>query len=60
MQGSRKFCQRAANFFSFFLVDEQRDTISEPSLACEQNAIKMAFCWRADYGRTLNAGLVTL
>ena len=32
--------------------------ISGPSLARQQNAIEMAFCWRADVGPTSNAGLV--
>ena len=52
------------SFFIFFLVDEGRKvpntTISGPSLACQRNAIKMAFRWRADDGPTLNAGLVAL
>ena len=58
------FCQRGSNFDIFFLVDEGREdpntTISGPSLACQQNAIKMAFCWRANDGPTSNAGFVAL
>ena len=48
----------------FFKVYEGRKdpntTISVPSWACQQNAIYMAFCWRANDGPTLNAGLVAL
>ena len=59
MRGSRKFCQRVSNVF---LVDEARkvpnNTISWPPSARQQNAIEMAFRWRADDGPTLNAGLV--
>ena len=66
MRRSRKFCQRGSNVevLGVFLVDEGREdpntTISGPSLACQGNAISMAFCWRADDGPTLNAGLVAL
>ena len=46
MRGSRKFCQRGSKF-DFFLVDDGREdpntTISGPSLACQQNAIKWQF-----------------
>ena len=48
----------------FFLVDAVREdpntTISGPSLAHQQNAIKMAFRWCANDGPTFNAGLVAL
>ena len=51
-------------FFFWGVVDEERKgpstIISGPSLACQRNAIKMAFRWRADDGPTLNAGLVDL
>ena len=45
-----------------FLVDEWREdpstTISGPSSARQRNAIHlMEFCWHADDGPTLNAGL---
>ena len=54
---------RSDNVF-FLLVDERREgpytTKSRPSSACQQNAILMAFSWRADDGLTLNAGLVAL
>ena len=46
------------------LVDEGRTdpntTISGQSSPRQQNAIKMAFRWRADDGPTLNSGLVAL
>ena len=65
MCGSRKFCQRGgggSNFDNVFLVDEGREdpntTISGPSSARQQNAIKMVFRWCANDGPTLNAGLV--
>ena len=35
-------------------------TKSRTSSACQQNTISMVFCWRADDGPTLNAGLVAL
>ena len=41
-------------------VDDQNTTISGPSSARQQNAIKMAIRWRAYDGPTLNAGLVAL
>ena len=48
----------------FFLVDEgiedPNTAINWPSSARQQNAIQMAFRWRADDGPTLNAGLVAL
>ena len=51
-------------FLCVFLVDEGREdpntTVSGPSLARQQNAIKMAFCWRADDVPALNACLVAL
>ena len=46
------------------LVDEGREnpntTINVPSSARQRNTIEMAFCWRANDGATLNAGLVAL
>ena len=64
MPGSRKFCQRGSKFDNLFLVDEgiedPHTAINGSSLASQGNAIEMAFCWRADYGPTLNAGLVAL
>ena len=46
----------------FLLVDEgiedPNTVINGPSSARQPNAIEMAFCWRADDGLTLNAGLV--
>ena len=61
MRGSRKFCQMGSNFDNFFfVVDEGREDpsipISGPSSARQQNAFKVAFCWCADDGSTLNAG----
>ena len=51
-------------FMGFFLVDEGIEdiniTINGPSSAHQQNAIEMAFCWWADNGPKLNAGLVAL
>ena len=63
MRGSRKFCQRVSNFDNFFKKFMkggriQIPPISGPSSACHRNAISMAFPWRADYGPTLNDGLV--
>ena len=64
MRGSRKFCHMGSNFDNAFLVDEgrkdQNTTISGPSSARQQNAIEMAFLWRADGGHTLNIDLVAL
>ena len=65
MRGSRKFCQRGSNFYNvFFWFDVGRKdphtTIRGPSTARQRNAIEMAFCWRADDGPILNAGLVAL
>ena len=81
MRGFRKICQRGSKsdsvFCVFLLVDEGRKdsntTKSGPSSAHQQNAIEMAFGWRADGGTidmtfrwrvdggpTLNAGLVAL
>ena len=58
MRGSRKFPRGGP---TFSLVDERSDdpntTKSGPSSTHLQNAIKMEFCWRADDGPTLNAGL---
>ena len=54
MRGSRKFCQNGSNsdvFFVCFFSDEgtedQNTTKSGPLSAGQQNAIKMAFLWRA-------------
>ena len=48
----------------FFLVDggieDPNTAINGPPSASQQNAIEMAFPWRADAGPTLNAGLVSL
>ena len=64
MRGSKKFCQRGSKIDKMFLVDEgNRDsnaTIIGPSLARKQNAILMAFRWRANYGPTLNTGSIAL
>ena len=53
-----------SSFFAFFLVDERGNdpntTESGSSSARQRNAIKMAFCWRADDGPTFNACLVAL
>ena len=50
-------------FFSF-LVDEgieyPNTAINRPPSARQRNAIKMAFCWQAHGGPTLNAGLLAL
>ena len=61
IRGSRKICQRGSNFddfFIIFLVDEgkkdQNTNISGPPSARQGNDIKMAFCWHADVGPTLN------
>ena len=64
MRGSRKFYQRGSNFDKVFciLVDEgwkdPNTTLSGSLSARQQNAIKMAFRWRANDGPTLNAGSV--
>ena len=63
MRGSRKFCIRGSKFEKvFFLVDsgieDPNTAINGSSSARQRNAIGMAFCWRADGGPTLNAGLV--
>ena len=50
-------------FFFFFFYEGRKDpntTISGLSSARRQNAILMAFRWRADDGLTLDAGLVAL
>ena len=44
--------------FSWWGDRGSNTAINGPSLACQWNAIEMAFCWRADDGPTLNAGLV--
>ena len=65
MHRSRKFCQRGSIFDNvclFFLVDGRienpQNAINGPSSAHQQNAIEMAFCWRADGGPTLNTGIL--
>ena len=68
MRGTRKFCQRGPTLtfyfcFLFFFDEGRKDsntTISGPSTARQQNAIQMAFRWRADGGPILNAGLLAL
>ena len=40
--------------------EDPNTTISRPSSVRQQNAILLAFPWRADDGLTLNAGLVAL
>ena len=40
--------------------EDRNATKSGPSSARQQNAIEMAFRWRADNGPQLNAGLVAL
>ena len=49
-------------FFSFFYEgkNDLNTSISGPSSARQQNAIWMAFCWRAHLSPKLNAGLVAL
>ena len=53
-----------SDVFLFFLVGKWRKDpitiISRPSLARQQSAIKMAFCWCAYVGPNLNAGLIAL
>ena len=44
-------------FRGVFKVDDLNTTISGPSLARQQNAIKMAFRWRAYDDPTLKSGL---
>ena len=52
MRGSRKFSQRGFKFDNVFLVDEgiedPNTAINGPLPARQQNAIEMAFRWRAD------------
>ena len=66
MRGSSKFIRGGGgpNLITFSLVDKGiEDTniaINGPSSVRQQNAISMAFRWRADDGPTLNAGLVAL
>ena len=58
--------QKVLSGGTFFLDEGREDpkapytTIIGPSSACQQNAIEMAFRWRANDGLTLNAGLVAL
>ena len=64
MRGSRRFCQWGSKFENFFLflvdwgIEDPNTAINGPSSTRQQNAIEMGFCWRADGGPTLNAGLV--
>ena len=71
MRGSRKFyawiqevLSEGVQLSNFFLVDEWREdqnsTIRGSLSACYRNPILMAFPWRADDGKILNAGLVAL
>ena len=71
MGRSRKFCQRGSKFDKVFFfqlmgvgggggIEDPNTAINGPSSARQQNAISMAFRWRADAGTTLNAGLVAL
>ena len=58
------FVSEAPTLAVLFVFDEFREdpntNISGPSSAQLQNAILMAFRWRADDGPTLNAGLAAL
>ena len=68
LETTRKFCQRGDqlnfdSFLSIFVVDEGRDNLNtttsghiRPASECHLNGIR----WRADYGQTLNYGLVAL
>ena len=52
-------------FFVCFLVDEGKERIQMPLIAghhrlASENAIEMAFRWRADDGLKLNTSLVAL
>ena len=53
------FVRGGPNLITFFLVNEGMEdpniALNGPSSAHQQNAIEMAFCWRADDGLTLNA-----
>ena len=63
MRVSRKFCQWMSNSDVFLVGEGRKDphtTKSGPSLARQQNAIKMAFRWQAGDSPRLNAGLVAL
>ena len=55
------FARGGSTLTTFFHVDEgiedPNTIISKPSSTRWQNAISMAFRWRADVGQTLNAGL---
>ena len=60
---SDSFVRGSPNFDNvLFIVNQARKdtTIPGPSSARHRNAIYMAFCWRADDGSTLNAGLGAL
>ena len=66
MRGSRKFLREGPNLITFFFffffkwIGDPNTAINGPTFARQQNAIEMAFCWWADDGPTLNAGLVAL
>ena len=69
MHGSRKFCQRGSNFekvsflFYFFLEGREDPNKYHYKRAIIDSPAKRhlnAFCWQADDGPTLNAGLVAL
>ena len=60
MRGPRKFCQGGPTLTLFFYGrrEDPNTTKSGLSSARQQNAIKMAFRWRADDGSILNDCLV--
>ena len=69
MRRFRKLCQRGSGstltLFFFSLVDGMERGIKIPLKEGHhrpplRNTIKMAFCWHADNGLPLNAGLVAL
>ena len=68
MRVYKMFCQRGSNSDSVFVIcvldnegrEDPKTTKSGSLSACQQNAIKTAFRWRADDGPTLNAGCVAL
>ena len=57
----KRFVRGGQNVTFFFSsCEDPNTTISGPLSAHQQNAIKIAFRWRADNGQTLNAGSVAL
>ena len=56
MRGHRAFCQRGSIFDKG--REDPNTIISWPSSSRKRHAIQMAFRWRAEDGRTRNAGLV--